>query len=136
MVIKRWVAFICSFIGLRLRRRIKDSSSYEAVASIIEGRVVEGPNESRGGVPARREAIIEVRLCCVCLSRLKEGEETRVLPCLHEFHSVCVDRWFTMCRRTCPMCRFSMEEENSEKREELITEEMMIWFSSFHVAGF
>ncbi|KAF8011416.1 hypothetical protein BT93_J1892 [Corymbia citriodora subsp. variegata] len=84
-------------------------------------------------------------VCCVCLSGLKEGEaegaggDVRVLPCMHEFHKACVDRWFDACRRTCPICRFSMEEGGGDegcRREEELTEEMVIWFSSFHAAGF
>ncbi|KAH0718356.1 hypothetical protein R3W88_006227 [Solanum pinnatisectum] len=75
--------------------------------------------------------------CCVCLSRLKDGEDSRVLPCLHEFHRECVDRWLNGARRTCPVCRFSMEDGKKLCLiTEDLTEEMVIWFSSFHVAGF
>ncbi|KAF3634560.1 hypothetical protein FXO38_03038 [Capsicum annuum] len=75
--------------------------------------------------------------CCVCLSRLKDGDDKRVLPCLHEFHRECVDRWLNGAQRTCPVCRFSMEDGKklSIKTEDL-TDEMVIWFSSFHVAGY
>ncbi|KAJ8624765.1 hypothetical protein MRB53_033295 [Persea americana] len=73
--------------------------------------------------------------CCVCLSRLRDGEATRRLPCRHLFHTVCVDRWLNLCRKTCPLCRFCVDVEILHRREEL-TEEMVIWFSSFHVAGF
>ncbi|KAG5623280.1 hypothetical protein H5410_008498 [Solanum commersonii] len=75
--------------------------------------------------------------CCVCLSRLKDGEDSRVLPCLHEFHRECVDRWLNGAGRTCPVCRFSMEDGKKLCLiTEDLTEEMVIWFSSFHVAGF
>ncbi|KAM0915507.1 hypothetical protein ACQ4PT_010805 [Festuca glaucescens] len=43
--------------------------------------------------------------CCVCISRFRDGEEIRRLPCGHAFHRVCVDRWLALCRRTCPLCR-------------------------------
>ncbi|KAI3464016.1 hypothetical protein Pfo_020679 [Paulownia fortunei] len=82
--------------------------------------------------------------CAVCLSSLKGELGTRVLPCLHEFHGVCVERWLAVphFKNTCPICRFSMEEDSSGgddhefRRQECFTEEMVIWFSSFHVAGF
>ena len=43
--------------------------------------------------------------CSVCLQGLNRS--TRTLPCGHEFHLKCVDRWKRTCRAdpTCPMCR-------------------------------
>ncbi|KAL8133624.1 hypothetical protein AgCh_008899 [Apium graveolens] len=79
---------------------------------------------------------VEIELCCVCLSELKEeGKVTQVLPCMHEFHKGCIARWLDWYRKTCPICRFSMGDKEKTRREEL-TEEMVIWFSSFHAAGF
>ncbi|MBA0817587.1 hypothetical protein Gohar_019670, partial [Gossypium harknessii] len=51
---------------------------------------------------------------------------------------VCVDKWVNTCKKNCPICRFSMGEEDRFMfhRREAFTEEMMIWFSSFHIAGF
>ncbi|KAI3776847.1 hypothetical protein L1987_46637 [Smallanthus sonchifolius] len=77
--------------------------------------------------------------CCVCLLRFTKArdEDTRVLACGHEFHNACVDKWFEFSRKTCPICRFSVEAEEvkAQKCDEL-TEEMVIWFSSFHVGGY
>ncbi|KAM0002587.1 putative transcription factor C2H2 family [Helianthus debilis subsp. tardiflorus] len=77
--------------------------------------------------------------CCVCLLRFEKArdQERRVLACGHEFHKVCVNKWFDFYRKTCPICRFSVEAEEvkTQKCDEL-TEEMVIWFSSFHVAGY
>ncbi|KAG6412905.1 hypothetical protein SASPL_125600 [Salvia splendens] len=79
--------------------------------------------------------------CAVCLSSLEGGAGTRVLPCLHEFHTDCMERWLSMphFKNTCPICRFVVMEECGEvmsRQQECLTEEMVIWFSSFHVAGF
>lgn len=43
--------------------------------------------------------------CSVCFSGLLRN--TRALPCGHEFHQKCIDRWKRTCRGdpTCPMCR-------------------------------
>ncbi|KAI3499941.1 hypothetical protein L1887_35755 [Cichorium endivia] len=78
-------------------------------------------------------------LCCVCLLKLEKAtdEERRVLACGHEFHKACVNKWFDVCRKTCPVCRFSFEaEEMKTRKSEELTAEMAIWFSSFHVAGY
>ncbi|KAI3922586.1 hypothetical protein MKX01_006275 [Papaver californicum] len=75
--------------------------------------------------------------CSVCLSGLEEGDETRTLPCFHVFHKVCVGRWLDLFGKTCPLCRFSVEnDEESDKKTSELTEEMVIWFSSFHTSGF
>lgn len=42
--------------------------------------------------------------CVVCLSNAEEEELVRVLPCNHEFHAACVDKWLRR-NRTCPICR-------------------------------
>ncbi|XP_041997224.1 uncharacterized protein LOC121747282 [Salvia splendens] len=46
--------------------------------------------------------------CAVCLSSLEGGAGTRVLPCLHEFHTDCMERWLSMphFKNTCPICRY------------------------------
>jgi len=43
--------------------------------------------------------------CSVCFQGLHRN--TRKLPCGHEFHTKCIDRWKRTCRAdpTCPMCR-------------------------------
>ncbi|KAL4582747.1 hypothetical protein LXL04_007306 [Taraxacum kok-saghyz] len=82
---------------------------------------------------------LEDKSCCVCLLRLEKAkdDERRLLACGHDFHKVCVDKWFKECRKTCPVCRFSFEvEEMKTKKSEELTAEMAIWFSSFHVSGY
>lgn len=53
-----------------------------------------------------------VTQCSVCLQGLARG--TRTLPCGHEFHLKCVDRWKRSCRGdpTCPMCRAPFDLPN------------------------
>jgi len=50
--------------------------------------------------------------CSVCLHGL--ARSTRTLPCGHEFHLKCVDRWKRTCRGdpTCPMCRAPFDLPN------------------------
>nr|GMC66119.1 protein MID1-COMPLEMENTING ACTIVITY 1-like [Ipomoea batatas] len=73
-------------------------------------------------------------------SKLKEGGSFRVLPCMHRFHRSCVDKWLMSAgRKTCPVCRFPVEDggpPEKGKTEATTTEEMAVWFSSFHISGF
>uniref|UniRef100_A0A1A9UTB3 RING-type domain-containing protein n=1 Tax=Glossina austeni TaxID=7395 RepID=A0A1A9UTB3_GLOAU len=42
--------------------------------------------------------------CAVCISDLVSKELMRKLPCGHNFHAECLDKWL-QSHETCPMCR-------------------------------
>lgn len=43
--------------------------------------------------------------CAVCLEDYVSGDRLRVLPCLHEFHALCIDEWLTTRQPLCPVCK-------------------------------
>lgn len=45
--------------------------------------------------------------CSVCLEQVADGELVRSLPCLHRFHSNCIDQWLRQ-QATCPVCKFRL----------------------------
>ncbi|XP_067852465.1 RING finger protein 44 isoform X2 [Heptranchias perlo] len=51
----------------------------------------------------------EQTLCVVCFSDFETRQLLRVLPCNHEFHAKCVDKWLKT-NRTCPICRADASE--------------------------
>ncbi|XP_066305347.1 E3 ubiquitin-protein ligase ZNRF3-like [Branchiostoma lanceolatum] len=46
-------------------------------------------------------------LCAICLEEFQDGQELRIVPCLHEFHKDCVDPWL-LSNRTCPLCMYNI----------------------------
>ncbi|KAE8713750.1 hypothetical protein F3Y22_tig00110206pilonHSYRG00418 [Hibiscus syriacus] len=47
----------------------------------------------------------EAGQCYICLVEYEEGDSMRILPCNHEFHRTCVDKWLKEIHRVCPLCR-------------------------------
>ncbi|GAX18308.1 E3 ubiquitin-protein ligase Arkadia [Fistulifera solaris] len=45
--------------------------------------------------------------CMICLETFKVGDERKTLPCLHGFHSACVDKWLRTSA-SCPVCKYSI----------------------------
>ncbi|XP_057863743.1 uncharacterized protein LOC131071801 [Cryptomeria japonica] len=56
--------------------------------------------------------IEEAAQCYICLAEYEEGDKIRVLPCHHEYHMTCVDKWLKEIHRVCPLCRGNVCEQN------------------------
>eukprot|EP00485_Elphidium_margaritaceum_P001705 CAMPEP_0202692984 /NCGR_PEP_ID=MMETSP1385-20130828/7217_1 /ASSEMBLY_ACC=CAM_ASM_000861 /TAXON_ID=933848 /ORGANISM="Elphidium margaritaceum" /LENGTH=447 /DNA_ID=CAMNT_0049348601 /DNA_START=32 /DNA_END=1375 /DNA_ORIENTATION=+ len=48
--------------------------------------------------------------CAICMQLYKVDDELRILPCQHEFHCECVDRWLQMNVK-CPLCRHDITRQ-------------------------
>lgn len=49
----------------------------------------------------------EKRNCLICLNDLQTGDKATMLPCIHMFHSSCVQEWVKV-NKYCPTCQFKL----------------------------
>ncbi|RWS24344.1 E3 ubiquitin-protein ligase RNF38-like protein [Leptotrombidium deliense] len=90
-----------------------ESENYEALLNLAERL---GEAKPRGlqkrdieQLPSYRFNLVNVHesdqvTCVVCMCDFEARQLLRVLPCSHEFHARCVDKWLKT-NRTCPICR-------------------------------
>ncbi|PON35940.1 43kDa postsynaptic protein [Parasponia andersonii] len=56
----------------------------------------------------------DVAECYICLAEYEVGDKIRVLPCHHEYHMACVDKWLKEIHGVCPLCRGDVREGLTE----------------------
>jgi len=49
--------------------------------------------------------------CTICLSDFEIGDKNSILPCLHNFHSYCIEKWIKS-KKFCPICKFQISLES------------------------
>lgn len=59
-------------------------------------------------VPAGGPAADADTRCSICLEDVMAGAVMRRLPCRHQFHKCCVDRWL-QTKASCPICQASLK---------------------------
>ncbi|KAM9816214.1 E3 ubiquitin-protein ligase RNF6 [Syngnathus typhle] len=47
--------------------------------------------------------------CQICFGDYDHGERLRMLPCFHDYHVACIDRWL-QDNTTCPICRVDLAD--------------------------
>ncbi|KAK9276188.1 hypothetical protein L1049_005719 [Liquidambar formosana] len=83
-------------------------SSRPSVSSIGS---VPAPNEVVESLPVKLYTKLQkhqnddTAQCYICLVEYEEGDIMRILPCHHEFHKTCIDKWLKEIHRVCPLCR-------------------------------
>ncbi|XP_034948210.1 RING finger protein 44 [Chelonus insularis] len=89
-----------------------ETENYEALLSLAERL---GEAKPRGLTRAEVEQLPSYKFnpdthqgdqtnCVVCMCDFEQPQSLRVLPCSHEFHAKCIDKWLKS-NRTCPICR-------------------------------
>uniref|UniRef100_T1JLM0 RING-type domain-containing protein n=1 Tax=Strigamia maritima TaxID=126957 RepID=T1JLM0_STRMM len=94
-----------------------EAENYEALLTLAERL---GDAKPRGLLKAEIEQLPSYRFnaethqsdqtsCVICMCDFEQRQLLRVLPCNHEFHAKCVDKWLKT-NRTCPICRGDASE--------------------------
>lgn len=94
------VGEVCSLLTREIR-----PEDYDLLLRLDE--TVEKPTASKESVEGLPEVSCKEFMgeeCTVCLSSFCADESVVALPCRHHFHSSCIKKWLTECRRTCPLC--------------------------------
>ena len=62
---------------------------------------------------------VEEGSCAVCQCDWEVDDEVRILPCTHQFHTVCVDKWLRNHKASCPLCKKGVREDREDVEEEV-----------------
>eukprot|EP00252_Welwitschia_mirabilis_P020568 TRINITY_DN5068_c0_g2_i1.p1 TRINITY_DN5068_c0_g2~~TRINITY_DN5068_c0_g2_i1.p1 ORF type:complete len:519 (+),score=68.77 TRINITY_DN5068_c0_g2_i1:370-1926(+) len=85
---------------------LSQSSSSSLVSLPAPESVVDSFPIRRHKVPEGHGSTVDEKMqCYICLSDYEEGDKIRTLPCRHEYHMACVDKWLKEIHRVCPLCR-------------------------------
>ena len=41
--------------------------------------------------------------CRICMTEFEDGDNLRLLQCMHHYHQQCIDKWFDSSSK-CPLC--------------------------------
>nr|XP_051680740.1 E3 ubiquitin-protein ligase RNF43 isoform X2 [Oryctolagus cuniculus] len=83
-----------------------------AISQLATRRYRASCKRARAEWPDASSSCSSAPVCAICLEEFSEGQELRVISCLHEFHRTCVDPWLHQ-HRTCPLCMFNIVEGDS-----------------------
>ncbi|XP_067866354.1 E3 ubiquitin-protein ligase RNF43 isoform X2 [Heterodontus francisci] len=72
----------------------------------------------RQSSPDSQSSNMSEPVCAVCLEEFADGQDLRIISCLHEFHKECVDPWLLQ-HRTCPLCMYNIIGSSSVAQQEV-----------------
>lgn len=55
--------------------------------------------------------------CCICLDEMETNERVRKLPCKHNYHVKCIDKWLKQ-NKCCPMCKTDIDAEPKDNKKD------------------
>ncbi|KAK9292716.1 hypothetical protein L1049_020695 [Liquidambar formosana] len=100
-----------------------DNMSYEQLQSLGEAIGIESrglseeqisrlPSQKYKGKSGLFSKKIKSAECVICTTEYTKGDLLTTLPCIHQYHSKCINRWFEE-NKTCPVCMSDVSRSNS-----------------------
>jgi len=72
------------------------------------------PAKNKDQLPTRElQENITGEVCSICLSDYEKGNILKTLPCKHNFHAECIDKWLGSNNK-CPMCKRYVDEDTNK----------------------
>ncbi|KAF7831059.1 E3 ubiquitin-protein ligase SDIR1 isoform X1 [Senna tora] len=87
--------------GLQSRK----SSMQQTSSSMFAEVSAKSKKQDASNAAVGMKAFDDELTCSVCLEQVNVGDLLRSLPCLHQFHTNCIDPWLRQ-QGTCPVCKF------------------------------
>jgi hypothetical protein len=104
-------AAVPQHLRLGLVDRDFNDEDYEALLQLDESNVSRGAERWQIERLPTRRLVEDGEQCCVCLENMLAGSEVRCLPCLHNFHTECIDSWLAV-NRSCPIDKVAIDSPN------------------------
>eukprot|EP00741_Cyanophora_paradoxa_P018388 tig00000204_g17754.t1 len=127
-VLSCFLMCLCVFVWWRIRKARERVRAIEVVLqNAVDAHELQGGQAQSAGPPPPQglpRQVIHVfpaypfregsmpkenATCSVCLGDYTEGEQVRMLPCLHVYHVACIDEWLSN-HTTCPLCKRDLTE--------------------------
>jgi len=93
----------------RTPHQVREGRANQSRSGLDDASIDQGMHRNTATVVYRGTAALEGPFDCnICRERFRDGDQLRILPCLHKYHAACIDRWLIQ-NRTCPTCKFSLD---------------------------
>lgn len=90
-----------------LTRKFKSVVKKTRIVAESVGSEEDGKSQSKNGADEQDN----MSVCCICMREFNDGDNVRLLPCMHQFHKQEIDKWLSSSAK-CPICKTPIADAN------------------------